>query len=863
VAVRTLALLPSALALAGALIAYRAGRHAEARRPWRLLVGAGAFGALGLAVGAFGSSVAWLGWLLGAGAIALGVAGVSALRTPPPVRVSGEFQLLSHEAIRERERRFRRMLEHAWDAFVLMDRDGVIRFASETVTKILGYPLNAFVGHVLTEFVAEEDRAGVQARFGELVERPGQRIQVEARARHQDGSHRWVEAVSTNLLDDPAVSAVVTNFHDITERKQSAAALENSLSLLQATLEATADGILVVDQSGHIVGHNRRFAEMWHIPEEVLAARDDERALGYVLDQLECPDEFLAKVRALYDDPSAESFDILEFKDGRVFERYSMPQRVGGVTAGRVWSFRDVTEQRRANEAVIRSEANYRGLVEHATYGIYRSDPDGRFISVNPALVRMLGYASEDEMLKLDVGRDVYAASGVRERLIARYQEAERIDGVEVEWKRKDGTRVLVRLSGRPIREDGTVTAFDMIVEDVTERRALEAQLRQAQKMEAIGQLTGGIAHDFNNLLTVIMANADILERGLPDDALELREDLSDLRRAALRGRDMVKKLLGYGRRDMLSVRPVDLVASVSAFLTTLRRVLPESIAVRFVPQADSVTVNVDEVALEQILFNLATNARDAMPDGGTIRIEAGLTEAPAHRALVGWGARGDYGRIAFVDTGHGMDEATLERIFDPFFTTKPPGVGTGLGMAMIYGLVKQQAGFIDVHSTPGEGTTVELFFPLTGSALAPASTDIEGVRGITGEGTETLLLVEDEAAIRRSLKRLLEKKGYRVLLAGDGLEGLDVFERNESAIDLVISDVVMPRMSGFELFDAIRRRGSTVRFLFTSGYATAEVQRVTRDPTLAFLPKPWDVDDLLRTVREQLNAQERVRLSR
>jgi CheY-like chemotaxis protein len=283
--------------------------------------------------------------------------------------------------------------------------------------------------------------------------------------------------------------------------------------------------------------------------------------------------------------------------------------------------------------------------------------------------------------------------------------------------------------------------------------------------------------------------------------------------------------------------------------------VLPESIDVRFIPRAPDAVVSADEGALEQILFNLVTNARDAMPDGGVLRIEVQRVVVDGeHKALVGWGAPGgEYALVCVGDTGHGMDEATKERIFDPFFTTKPPGLGTGLGMAMIYGLVKQQDGFIEIESRVGEGTTVDLYFPLVKDGVHDETLD--AVTVAASEGTETILLVEDEAAIRRAAKRLLEKKGYTVLLANDGVEALDIFNRHESDIDLVISDVVMPRLGGRQLYETLKRQDKLTRFLFTSGYTARDMRDTdSLDPGWPFLQKPWDVDELLRRVREVLD---------
>ena len=353
----------------------------------------------------------------------------------------------------------------------------------------------------------------------------------------------------------------------------------------------------------------------------------------------------------------------------------------------------------------------------------------------------------------------------------------------------------------------------------------------------------------------MILANADMIERGLQPQQVEMGEDLSDLRRAAQRGSDMVRKLLGYSRRGMIALRPLQITTVVADLLPTLRRVLPESIDVRFIPRAPDAVVSADEGALEQILFNLVTNARDAMPDGGVLRIEVQRVVVDGeHKALAGWGAPGgEYALVCVGDTGHGMDEATKERIFDPFFTTKPPGLGTGLGMAMIYGLVKQQDGFIEIESRVGEGTTVDLYFPLVKDGVHDETLDAVTVPA--SEGTETILLVEDEAAIRRAAKRLLEKKGYTVLLANDGVEALDIFNRHESDIDLVISDVVMPRLGGRQLYETLKRQDQSTRFLFTSGYTARDMRDTdSLDPGWPFLQKPWDVDELLRRVREVLD---------
>ena len=788
-------------------------------------------------------------------------------------------------AMRASERRFRQLVENSWDVFVLLNREGVIEFMSPSVSQVLGYGSDNYTGRPMFDFVHADDVLKLGEAFQQILSEPGSSTVIEIRGLHESGDYRWLEVVGTNLLEDPSVGAVVGIFRDKTERRRIEEVLR---TITEGVSGATGDDFFhsMVVLLTQVLGVKYAFVAQVVPDADEAVATIALSADGEILENIEyhlagtpcgtalnlrtCSypsgvqqsfpeDEMLAQlgVEAFLGTPLFDSagrpLGLMAVMDDEPFGEEQLARSTLEIFAPRAAA---ELERERTLEALSQSEESNRALVEHATYGIYRSTPEGRFVSVNPALVKMLGCASEDELLQLDIGSDVYADPELRSRLMERYADTDRIDRVEVEWKRKDGSVFLVRLSGQPQRgPQGETESYEMIAEDVTEQRALEEQLRQAQKMEAIGQLTGGIAHDFNNLLTVILANADMIERGLQPQQVEMGEDLSDLRRAAQRGSDMVRKLLGYSRRGMIALRPLQITTVVADLLPTLRRVLPESIDVRFIPRAPDAVVSADEGALEQILFNLVTNARDAMPDGGVLRIEVQRVVVDGeHKALVGWGAPGgEYALVCVGDTGHGMDEATKERIFDPFFTTKPPGLGTGLGMAMIYGLVKQQDGFIEIETRVGEGTTVDLYFPLIKDGAHDETLDAGAVGA--SEGTETILLVEDEAAIRRAAKRLLEKKGYTVLLANDGVEALDIFNRHESDIDLVISDVVMPRLGGRQLYETLKRQDKFTRFLFTSGYTARDMRDTdSLDPGWPFLQKPWDVDELLRRVREVLD---------
>ena len=510
-----------------------------------------------------------------------------------------------------------------------------------------------------------------------------------------------------------------------------------------------------------------------------------------------------------------------------------------------------------ARAALRATEASYQTLVEYAPIGIYRSTPDGKFLSVNAAVVRMLGYDSAAEVLALDMARDVYADPAERQRLVARDSYSDRqYDNVEASWKRRDGRPLTVQLSVRAVRNGaGRVEYYETFVRDVTDQRRLQQQVLQSQKMEAVGRLAGGIAHDFNNLLTVITSYSDlVLEELAPDDVK--RDDLEQVRKAADGAAALTRQLLAFSRQQVVEPRVVSLNAVVEGLQKMLRRVIDEDIELATSLAPDLGAVRADVGQLEQVLMNLAVNARDAMPTGGRLTIETANVEhdpdyARGHDAA----AVRRFAMLAVTDTGCGMDEATKARIFEPFFTTKPPGKGTGLGLATVYGIVKQAGGFIWVYSEPGQGTSFKIYLPEVdataegeGGATAPAGTRVPG-------GTETVLLVEDAAAVRAVTKQVLERQGYTVLEAEDGEAALRLAHAHRGPIHLLLTDVVMPQLSGRELAERLAPLRPETRILYASGYTDDSVVRhgVLESGT-AYLQKPFSPESLARKVREVLD---------
>ncbi|HSE50534.1 MAG TPA: ATP-binding protein [Terriglobales bacterium] len=517
--------------------------------------------------------------------------------------------------------------------------------------------------------------------------------------------------------------------------------------------------------------------------------------------------------------------------------------------------------RRRDQEAVKRSEERYRTLVESAVYGIYRSALDDRFLDVNPALVEMLGYSSADEVLALDVARDVYLDAAERALLVAKYHDTRRVDSVEVQWKRKDGSPITVRLSGRAVlNARGETEGFEMIAEDVTERRVFEEQLRQSQKMEAIGRLAGGVAHDFNNLLTVIKGYAELLLDGY-GGADPRRGELDEIRKAADRAGALTRQLLAFSRQQVLAPKTLNLNQVVRSMEALLRRLLGESIELSITLGHDAGQLRADPGQLEQVLMNLAINARDAMPRGGKLTISTANVEidelyAREHPSI----APGRYVQLAVSDTGVGMDDETRNRIFEPFFTTKEMGKGTGLGLSTVYGIVKQSGGDIWVSSEIGAGTTFTVCLPRVDAP--PEVTPGQGTPvAHRAPHTATVLLVEDEAGVRALVRKFLERSGYFVLEASNPHDALATAQRHPGAIDLLLTDVVLPRMSGSELSQRLQELRPGTRVLFMSGYTDdAIVHHGVLSAGATFVQKPFTADALTHKLREILEADPELR---
>jgi len=519
--------------------------------------------------------------------------------------------------------------------------------------------------------------------------------------------------------------------------------------------------------------------------------------------------------------------------------------------------------QRREAEAALRaSEERFRALVENSSDALLLLDAEGRITYTTLSSQRHLGW-KPDQI----VGRSVFdfLHPDDREAIAGRLAEILKNPGApltaEIRVQHADDTfRTMEGVAVNRLN-DPSVKAIVINARDITDRRRLEEHLRQVQKMEAIGALAGGVAHDFNNLLTAILGYCNLMLDDVPKED-PLRQDLEEIRSAGERAAALTRQLLAFSRRQMLQPQIVDINTLVQQLEKLLRRLLTEDIVLVAALAPDLQTVRVDPASIEQVLVNLAVNARDAMPDGGQLTIETSNVEldqayADTHVTVV----PGRYVMLAVGDTGQGIDAATRARIFEPFFTTKEQGKGSGLGLATVYGIVKQSGGYIWVYSEVGHGTVFKVYFPLAESPALHAR-GLESDTDSNRQGWETVLLVEDEDAVRALAREVLRRHGYIVLEARHGIDALRIAERHIDDIHLLISDVVMPHMSGRELAERLCSVRPTMKVLFMSGYTDHAVMNRALTPGSAFLQKPFTPETFARKVRDVLDAAEATKLS-
>jgi two-component system, cell cycle sensor histidine kinase and response regulator CckA len=637
---------------------------------------------------------------------------------------------------------------------------------------------------------------------------------------------------------------------EVTERRRK----EEDLLRLAAIVECSEDAIVAADLDGKITD--------WNAGAERMFGYSRAEAVGMPVniivppDRRQEPQQILAKVRKGGGITNHETLRLRQ--DGKpvhVSLTVSPIRDQSGRLTGSAAILRDTSERFEMEAALRRSEANFRSVIENSPYGALRTLLDGRILLANPAAVRMLGYSSESELLTLNMATDIYRNPADRARILAQSHDTEYIKDIEVEWRHRNGSSIMVRFSSHIVKNQaGDIDHFDLMVQDITKQHNLEEQLRQAQKMEAIGRLAGGVAHDFNNLLGVIIGYSELaLDQVGPANAV--RGQVEQIRKAGERASALTRQLLAFSRQQVLDTKPLSLNAIISDMAEMLRRLIGEDIELQTKLDSGLHAIRGDQGQIEQVIMNLAVNARDAMPQGGKLMIETRNAvveedDLQRHTPMT----PGDYILLTISDTGVGMSAETQAHIFEPFFTTKAQGKGTGLGLATVYGVVKQSGGYIWVYSEPGVGATFKVYLPrVLEESHAGHADDI----GDGHQGSETVLVVEDEQSLRTFTSTLLQNSGYTVLEAEGGEEALSLGRQYKKPIHLLLTDMIMPGMNGPAVAERLASLHPETRVLFMSGY-TGFVSRGLIDPHAVLVSKPFTREELLRKLREALGLRKR-----
>jgi len=737
------------------------------------------------------------------------------------------------------------------DPVMLVNEECSIQRANRALVELVGLELSQIIGKHCYEVLHRLDKPREDC--------PALRFLKTGTEARGDLEEPWLGKIfdlTTSPLRDSsgALKGSVIVLRDITEHRRVEELLQEGRKELQTIIDSVPALVFYKDKTNRLVRVNRPFSEAMGMPKKEMENRIcselwPETAEGYWLDDREVIESGRPKRNIIE--------TIKTARETRWLQTDKIPYLdEGGNVVGIIGFSVDITERKRAEEALRESEEHFRRFIENVPVGVYRTTPDGRVLMANSALLRMLGYDSWQELASRNLEGDSFEAGYPRSAFREQIEREGEVGGLEAAWKRRDGSVVFVRESARTFRTDaGRVLYYDGIVEDVTERRRLEEQLRQAQKMEAVGRLAGGVAHDFNNLLTVIIGYSDLLlEKLSAGDGM--RPPVEEIKKAADRAASLTRQLLAFSRKQMLQPQLLDLNRLLTNVDEMLRRMIGEDIELVTHLPSGLGRVKADPGQIEQVIMNLAVNARDAMPQGGQLTLEAANVEldssyVSSHESVL----PGHYVMIAMSDTGIGMDAETQAHIFEPFFTTKGQGKGTGLGLATTYGIVKQSEGHIWVYSEPGKGTTFKVYLPRIDQAvevIAPTNAPVDKL----SLGCETILLVEDEEAVCSLVRGVLESRGYDVLEAKGAYDALEIGGRHKKHIHLLLTDVVMPQVSGRELAEHLAPLHPETKVLYMSGYADhAVVHHGLLEPGTVFLQKPFTPDALARKVREVLDG--------
>jgi PAS domain S-box-containing protein len=779
----------------------------------------------------------------------------------PPLVIFYYSYRLYLSRIEETRDLFQRVIESMSEALFLLDRDGRVVRANPGAGVLFECDEAELVGRRFSELCGAGKIPVISC---EVLERTpngtlmNQDIQIRTQLEHVISI-----SFSSGLLRDKQgkITGVLVVARDITELKQSEEALRDSEALYYSLVESLPQNIFRKDRDGRFTFGNKRFCAILEKPiNEILGKTDLDFYPPELAEKYRQDDRRVIETGRIietveeHQPPGGEKIYVQVIKT----PIYDFEENIIG-TQGIFW---DVTERKRAEEALGHSEKHFRSLIENASDIITLLNSDGTIRYQSPSIKRILGYQPEDL-----VGKTVSELVHPDDlpKVITTFHYAIQKPGVplsiELRFRHKDSSWRILEAIGSNLLNDPAVAGVVVNCRDITDRKQVEEalcqseeQLRQSQKMEAVGTLASGVAHDFNNLLTVIMGYSNLALNHLRDGD-PLRADIGQIWKAGERAASLTRQLLAFSRKQVLQPRVLDINAVVADMDKMLRRLIGEDIDLVTVLSPAVGRVKTDPGQMEQVIMNLAVNARDAMPTGGKLTIETVNLDWEEDHAYRRVGIpSGRYVMLAVSDAGCGMDAETRSHIFEPFFTTKERGKGTGLGLSTVYGIVKQSGGYIEVDSEPGRGTTFKIYLPRFEEA--DASLKPGALRSQPSRGLETVLLVEDDELVRALVRQVLHMNGYIVLEASSGSEALRICEQHTGPIPLMVTDVVMPHMSGCELAQRVIPLRPEMRVLYMSGYTgNAVAQHGVLDPGIAFLQKPIASDDLVHKVRELLDA--------
>ncbi len=677
-------------------------------------------------------------------------------------------------------------------------------------------------------------------------------FEIEFRLRHKDGTYRWILAQAAIERHEDGTARLLGSHVDITERRAAEEERRGSERTLRSIFNAIPESLCFISTDGTVIAANSTFAAR--------LGRSAKECVGVSAFTL-IPEEARARRRAWVEEavrtgqPSVHEDE----RGGLVLRHHLYPVVSHDGTIQRLVVFAvDVSVQRQTERDLQAEQQRLAHLIDTTYDWVWEVDADARYVYTNDRVTDVLGYSPE-EILGRTPFDHMPKEEAIRVGQIFKSLAADRLPlrAIENTCRHKDGSFVVFETSGVPVfGPQGEFRGYRGMDRDVTARRRLEEQLRQAQKLEAVGQLAGGVAHDFNNILAAIMMHLGLLQTS-PELSDATRHSLGELESEARRAAGLTRQLLMFSRRSVLDKRTLQLNDVVTNLLKMLRRLIGEHVDLRFEARTGLPPVEADAGMLEQVLMNLVVNARDSMPRGGRVTIATAVETVDEQRVADRTDRRvGTFVRMSVNDTGCGMDAATLARIFEPFFSTKAPGHGTGLGLATVHGIVAQHRGWIDVSSRVGAGTTFDVYLPASPGVSLDAGPQEE--RPLPARGRETILVVEDEGGVRRMIALTLASQGYRVLEAANGREALRVWQDRGAEVDLLFTDMVMPEgISGLELSERLRELKPGLRAIISSGYSAEVVQAgIPNRPGLLYLPKPYDARTLATTVRAFLDRK-------